>query len=35
MITGKMSSTGGLAGREAAWQEIAEAKANYKGPHHP
>lgn len=26
---GKMSSTSGIAGRDAAWQEIREARANY------
>ena len=30
---GKESNTGGLAGREAAWQEIREARANFI-PHH-
>ncbi len=28
---GKRSSTAGIAGREAAWQEIAEARANHAG----
>jgi inorganic pyrophosphatase len=28
---GKTSQTTGLAGAEAAWKEIAEARANYKG----
>ena len=31
---GKTSSTGGLAGREAAWDEIHKARGNYKGPVH-
>ncbi len=30
---GKTSSTAGLAGREAAWEEIRQARANYV-PHH-
>ena len=30
---GKTSSTGGLAGREAAWHEIREAQANYARTH--
>ena len=30
---GKTSSTGGLAGREAAGPEIREAQANYARPH--
>ena len=30
---GKTSSTAGLAGREAAWEEIRQSKANYH-PHH-
>jgi inorganic pyrophosphatase len=29
---GKASSTAGLAGREEAWREIEEARANYR-PH--
>jgi inorganic pyrophosphatase len=31
---GKTSSTGGMAGREAAWDEIRQATANYTGPAH-
>src|SRR4051794_17458959 len=31
---GKSSNTAGLAGREAAWQEIREARENYTGPAH-
>jgi inorganic pyrophosphatase len=30
---GKESNTGGLAGREAAWQEIREARANFTAHH--
>jgi inorganic pyrophosphatase len=29
----KYSSALGMAGREAAWQEIEEARANYRPPH--
>ena len=31
---GKTSSTGGLAGREAAWREIESARANFKRQGH-
>ena len=31
---GKTSSTAGIAGRDAAWREIDEARKNYTGPTH-
>jgi inorganic pyrophosphatase len=31
---GKTSSTGGLAGKDAAWEEIRISRANYTGPLH-
>jgi inorganic pyrophosphatase len=30
---GKTSSTAGIAGRVAAWEEIERARANYPGRH--
>ena len=30
---GKSSSTAGLAGRDAAWDELRKARANYPGHH--